>query len=148
MRCHCLLLEEKAFLRKQKETEGPLRFFRLRPHLRDSLGPQAAGCPFGVRASPHFPKCRPDPILLPESFCVPLRRRGPRGLSRNPSSDQYAVVTPGSYTGKPKNAAFRPLISYKLSITPALCKVKGKRPKEGEDSLSLAMLDSSLREGA
>ena len=53
-----------------------------------------------------------------------------------------------SYTGKPKNAGFRPLISYKLSITPALCKVKRKRPKEGEDSLSLAMLDSSLREGA
>ena len=53
-----------------------------------------------------------------------------------------------SYTGKPKNAGFRPLISYKLSITPALCKVKRKRPKEGEDSLSLASLDSSLREGA
>ena len=53
-----------------------------------------------------------------------------------------------SYTGKPKNAGFLPLISYKLSITPALCKVKRKRPKEGEDSLSLAMLDSSLSEGA
>ena len=88
-----------------------------------------------------------------------------------------------SYTGKPKNAGFRPSVSYKLSITPALCKVKRKRPKEwedslregaemppslrevawrvprkrhdggshlwkGEDSLSLAMLDSSLREGA
>ena len=53
-----------------------------------------------------------------------------------------------SYTGKPKNAGFLPLISYKLSITPALCKVKRKRPKEGEDSLSLASLDSSLREGA
>ena len=53
-----------------------------------------------------------------------------------------------SYTGKPKNAGFRPSISYKLSITPALCKVKRKRPKEWEDSLSLASLDSSLREGA
>ena len=145
---HCLLLKEKAFLRKQKEAEGALRFFCLRPHLRDSRCQKAAGCPFGVRVNPHFPKCRPDPILLPESFCVPLRRRGPRGLSRNPSSDRYALVTPDSYTSKPKNAGFRPLISYKLSITPALCKVKRKRPKEGEDSLSLAMLDSSLREGA
>ena len=23
----------------------------------------------------HSPKCRPDPVLLPESFCIPLRRR-------------------------------------------------------------------------
>ena len=81
-------------MRKQKEAEGALRFFCLRPHLRDSRCPKAVGCPFGVRVNPHFPKCRPDPILLPESFCVPLRRRGPRGLSRNPSSDRYAVEVP------------------------------------------------------
>ena len=74
--------------KRQKDTSS----LCLRPYLRDSLPPlTASGCPFGVRDGPHFPKCRPDPILLPESFCIPLRRRGPRGLSRYPSSDPDSV---------------------------------------------------------
>ena len=31
---------------------------------------------------PLFFQCRPDPILLPESFRIPLRRPAVRGLSR------------------------------------------------------------------
>ena len=42
--------------------------------LRDSPR-QSAGCTYGVRPGAHFAVFRPDPILLPESFCVPLRRR-------------------------------------------------------------------------
>ena len=62
--------------------KDPFASLCLRPNLRDSLRPAASGCPFGVRRSPYFPKRRPSPIFLPESFCVPLRRRL-SGLSRS-----------------------------------------------------------------
>ncbi len=85
------------FTRAKKKRQKDSSSFCLRPYLRDSLRPEkASGCPFGVRASPHFPKCRPDPILLPESFCIPLRRRGQRGLSRYPSTDPDSVLSPGN----------------------------------------------------
>ncbi len=44
---------------------------------------------FGV----HFPKSRPDPILLPESFCLPLRLRHARPLSGH-SSGPYSLFSP------------------------------------------------------
>ena len=44
---------------------------------------------FGV----HFPKSRPDPILLPESFCLPLRLRHRRPLSGH-SSGPYSLFSP------------------------------------------------------
>ena len=44
---------------------------------------------FGV----HFPKSRPDPILLPESFCLPLRLRKARPLSGH-SSGPYSLFSP------------------------------------------------------
>ena len=41
-----------------------------------------AGCLFGVPID--FPEFRPDPVLLPESFCVPFGSAS-GGLSRDPS---------------------------------------------------------------
>ena len=111
--------------KKQKDTPS----FCLRPYPRDSLPPRAAavGCPFGVRAGPHFPKCRPDPILLPESFCVPLRLRVLRGLSRTHPSTLIQFFRSGISSSGPKKYEFSLWISYKVSITSPSGKVKRKR---------------------
>ena len=71
-------------------------------YLRDSP-PFPAGCTFGVRLPPHSSECRHRPTLLPESFCIPLRRRAARGLSRtnHPTLIQFrcypGAVLPAPY---------------------------------------------------
>ena len=79
--------------RKRQKNTGV--FFCLRPNLRDSLPPRERGLRLPLwctAAGPYFPKRRPDPIFLPESFCIPLRRRKTRSLSE-PSSDHHSFFS-------------------------------------------------------
>ena len=117
-----------ALTKQRKRSKKTLRLFasvltREIPFRREA----AVGCPFGVRAGPHFPKCRPDPILLPESFCVPLRLRVLRGLSRTHPSTLIQFFRPGISSSGPKKYEFSLWISYKVSITSPSGKVKRKR---------------------
>ena len=40
----------------------------------------------------RFPEYRPDLVLLPESFCIPLRRRCMQRSLPNPSSDYIPLI--------------------------------------------------------
>jgi len=77
---------------------------RLKP---ERFPAKHAGCTYGVRDA-HFTVFRPDPILLPESFCDPLRRRPQRSLP-GPSSDDIMQWQKPSYS------------YYKLPQFPAAC---------------------------
>ncbi len=121
----------RRLLRKQKETEGPLRSFCLRPHLRDSRRPEGCRLPLWCAEKPHFPKRRRDPILLPESFCVPLRRRALRGLSRNPSSDQYSVLSLGDLYIRPKKQGTNALDFVQIEYNTRALQSQAKAPERG-----------------
>ena len=77
------------FLHKKRDRKTPLVL--LPPSLPERFPVFQPVAPlvcifFGV----HFPKSRPDPILLPESFCLPLRLRRARPLSGH-SSGPYSL---------------------------------------------------------
>ena len=61
----------------------------------ERVAPSVVGC-----RRPAFSEYRPEPVLLPESFCVPLRRRARRSLPI-PSSDDFPfqLLYPQSSTG-------------------------------------------------
>ena len=101
------------------------RLFCLRPHLRDSLWPFGLRLPLWCAGNPHFPKCRRDPILLPESFCIPLRRRGIRGLSRNPSSDLYCLFRPPVLYIRSKKTGTDPRVFVQIEYNTASCQSQG-----------------------
>ena len=76
-------------------------FYDLRVSLTQHIAflqvaPSACG-------KPHFSERRPSPVLLPESFCVPLRRRG-----------RYSAVSP--VTHHPIT-----LSTYLFKVTQAVC---------------------------
>ena len=62
----------------------------------------------------HSPKCRPDPVLLPESFCIPLRRR-PKAVSPEPIIRPYSLIIKYS-TAHPKRQVGFQNFSH-LSVT-------------------------------
>ena len=82
--------------------------------------PETAGCTFGV-SLPHFTEHRPGSVLLPESFCVPLRRRV-SGLSRvhHPTFIRFLVLIK---------------IPYRRSFCQACCNISTFHP----NSLSFFM---------
>ncbi len=69
----------------------------------------------------HFPKSRPDPILLPESFCIPLRLcRG--SLSR--------VIHPGYSVFGPSISVVFPLLAVKCFFVPGRGVTSGYFPNK------------------
>ena len=81
------------FLRKKRGRKTPLVL--LPPSLPERFPFPVAPLVcifFGV----HFPKSRPDPILLPESFCLPLRLRDTRPLSGHSSGHDSVFWAEGT----------------------------------------------------
>ena len=79
------------FLRKKRDRKTPLVF--LPPSLPERFLIQSVAPLVCIFFGVHFPKSRPDPILLPESFCLPLRLRKARPLSGH-SSGPYSLFSP------------------------------------------------------
>ena len=78
-------------LRKKRDRKTPLVL--LPPSLPERFLIQSVAPLVCIFFGVHFPKSRPDPILLPESFCLPLRLRRARPLSGH-SSGPYSLFSP------------------------------------------------------